>query len=224
MKTIAGVALGLALGAITVAGPARAADGQVGGRTLPADLAPGEPSVLVPRERPTRRSFYGWEILAFGESGALLAAGSVLLPDKPLGSVPATIGFVVGMPVYALGGPVVHWQHGEFHKGLIAFGGNVAFPLIGGFVGRGVRCGESNAPIDCGSRGFLAGFAIGALIAPVVDAIALGWEDIPLEDVVTGGDIEHRRRRPTPSTAFSISPTWSIGPRGSVELGVVGSF
>jgi len=185
-------------------------------------LAPTKPSVLIPKERPTRRAFYGWEILAFGESGAAVAAGSVLLPDKPLGSVVSTIGFVVGMPFYAFGGPIVHWQHGDFHKGLIAFGGNAAFPLFGGLVGRSVRCGEDNAPVDCGSRGFFTGFAIGVLIAPVVDAIALGWEDIPLEDAITAGqgDQRHARR----SMTFSIAPAWSIGPRGSFELGVVGAF
>src|SRR5882757_6334837 len=121
MNRIVAGAWGALLGVVLAGAPARAAE----------VAAPSEPSVLIPRERPTRREFYGWEILVLAEPASLVAAASVLLPDKPLGSIVSTVGFVVGMPVYALGGPIVHWRHGAFHKGLLAFGGNVAFPLVG---------------------------------------------------------------------------------------------
>jgi hypothetical protein len=214
MKRILASACVALLGVVSMGAPARA-----------AEVAPHEPSVLVPRERPTRREFYGWEILVIAEPASLVAAGSVLLPDRPLGSVVSTVGFLVGMPVYALGGPIVHWRHGAFQKGLLAFGGNFAFPLIGGLVGSSLRCGENGAPINCGSRGFFSGFAVGVLVAPVVDAVALGWEDVPIEDVVMGRDNDRRASLGREKRAgFSIEPTWSFGPRGSLELGVAGRF
>src|SRR5204863_4114673 len=90
--------------------------------------------------------------------------------------------FITGMPLFALGGPVVHWTHGDFSKGLVSFGGNVVLPFIGGFTGRAIRCNETNAPVDCVQRGFLTGVAISAMIVPVIDAFVLGWEDVPVED------------------------------------------
>jgi len=143
-------------------------------------VAPREPSVLVPRERPTRREFYGWEILVLAEPASLVAAGSVLLPDKPLGSVVSTVGFLVAMPVYALGGPIVHWRHGAFQKGLLAFGGNVAFPPHRRIRWIEHSAAERAAPQSTAGRVGFSRFAVGVLVAPIVDAVALGWDDVPI--------------------------------------------
>src|SRR5438270_10831372 len=59
-----------------------------------------------PKQRRTTKLFYGWEILATGEVGGLLSAASIVLPHRPLSSIPATAGFVLGMPTFALGGPI----------------------------------------------------------------------------------------------------------------------
>ncbi len=193
----------------SVEGSAFAAD-----RPAPAPLAE-----LIPKERPTRREFYGWEILATGEVGGVLASASVLLPDKALDTLPSTVGFVVGMPVYALGGPIVHWNHGEFEKGLIAFGGNVVFPLIGGFAGHSIRCSQEGAPLDCGPRGFFTGLGVAVLVAPLVDALVLGWQSVPLEDSMATSRLERRARE-----SLTLIPTWTLGPSGSVQLGVAGRF
>jgi len=179
------------------------------------------PAELVSTRPATRRSFYGWQILASGGAGGLLAAGAIFLPNRPLGSLPATATFMVAMPVYAIGGPAVHWTHGDFWRGLVSFGGNVALPLLGGFVGQAIRCRPSNAPNDCGGLGFFAGFGIGLLTAPLVDAIALGWEDIPVDYI---GALEHRSAgRHSIVSRFSIAPAWSFG-HGSIELGLSGRF
>jgi len=113
----------------------------------------------------------------------------------------------------------VHWTHGEFEKGLLAFGGNVVVPMIGGFAGRSLRCGEQNAPVDCGPRGFLAGLGVAVLVAPVIDAFALGWQNVPLEDTTMSARFDRRKK-----ASGTLVPTWTLGPAGFIELGVAGRF
>ena len=96
--------------------------------------------------------------------------------------------FVIGMPFYALGGPATHWTHGDFQKGLISLGGNFALPVLGGFIGQGVGCAPSDAAVDCGNRGFLTGFGIALVTVPIIDALVLGWEDIPDDDPLVSSD------------------------------------
>jgi hypothetical protein len=184
-------------------------------QALAADPAkPAPPAELIPKVRPTTKSFYGWEILATGEVGGILAASGVLLPETPLGSAPATAAFITGMPLYALGGPAVHWSHGDFSKGLVSFGGNLVLPFIGGFTGRAIRCNETNAPDDCGSRGFLTGVVVAAMIAPVVDAFVLGWEDIPVEDALS----------PAKRRLGAIAPWSTFDKNGQFQVGLSGRF
>jgi hypothetical protein len=120
---------------------------------------------------------------------------------------------MVAMPLYALGGPAVHWTKGDFSRGIVSFAGNVVFPVVGGFIGQAMKCAPSNAPVDCGGLGFFKGFGVGLIAAPVVDAIVLGWEDVP---------VDYIGRRAEPHV--SVAPSWSIGPRGSFELGLSGRF
>jgi hypothetical protein len=178
-----------------------------------ARAASGQTPVEVfPKQRRTTSVFYGWEILATGEAGGLLSAASILLPERPLSSAPATAGFLIGMPAFAMGGPVVHWIHGDFSKGLVSFGGNAVSAVAAGFTGEAIRCGHSDAP-DCGQLGFFTGLAVAVMIAPLVDAAVLGWEDVPAEDV-------YGRSSPR----MTLAPTWRLGPRGSIEVGVTGRF
>ena len=161
-------AAGLALGSFLFIEQARAESPPPVARSRDATRA--NVDEVVAKERPTTKSFYGWKILATGEVGAVLVSLSVLLPDKPLDSLASTGGFVIGMPAYMIGGPIVHWTHGDFGKGLISFGGNAAFALVGGVTGQSIRCSNDGDP-DCGMKGFLTGVAVGALVAPIVDAI-----------------------------------------------------
>jgi hypothetical protein len=171
------------------------------------------PVTIAPR---TARSFYGWQILATGEAGGALAAASLALPDQPLNGFLPTAGFLLGMPFYALGGPVAHWSHGDFSKGLVSLGGNVVFPVAAGLIGRAAACGDVPRE-DCRSRGFVDGVALGLLLAPIVDAAILGWEDVPI-DVVGKRDKnkdEPRMLGLLPSIRF---------PRGGLILGLSGRF
>jgi hypothetical protein len=180
------------------------------------------PAELIPKVRPTTQTFYGWEILATGEVGGALVAASVLLPDKPVSTPLATTGFVIGMPLFVLGGPTVHWTHGDFNKGLISFGGNIALPLIGGIAGRAFRCHEANAPDDCASRGFLTGIGITAMVTPVIDALALGWESVPVDDALS--HVLPQAGGGSNANKLSIAPWSNIGKNGLFQLGFSGRF
>ena len=165
----------------------------------------GETEIVRP---PTEKSFYGWKILVTGEVGAVLAAASLALPHSPLGGDYAALGFVVGAPLYALGGPIVHWTHGYFPKGLLSFGANAVVPLAAGLTAMGVTS-EDHA------RGFARGAAIGMLIVPVVDAFVLGWEDVPSE-AMTGSA--------RPGSDIALSPAMEVRAEGCVLWGVRGGF
>jgi len=209
---------GVALGAT----PARA-----------ADAATDRPAEIMARERPATRSFYGWQILATGEAGGVVAAAAALLPDSPLKTLPSTMGFLVGMPFYVLGGPATHWTHGDFHKGLISLSGNFALPVLSGFIGQAVRCGPGDAADDCGARGFFIGFGLALVTVPLVDAFVLGWEDIPDDDPEPSAEGRaahdaalHARRRSRAARAarLSVSPAWNLGPKGELAFGLTGRF
>jgi hypothetical protein len=188
--------------------------GQAHAEAPPSRNAP--PDEVVAKQRATTKTFYGWQILVTGEVGSVVAAASVFLPERPLGSFASSLGFVAGMPVYALGGPIVHWNHGDFTKGLISFGGNAAFALTGGLVGQTIRCNKENDAGPCGERGFFTGLGVALLIAPVLDAALLGWEDVPV-DYIGWRDRSGR-------SGVVLSPSWNVGPRGSFELGISGRF
>jgi hypothetical protein len=220
MKRVRARSLGLVFGGLLATGTARAA-----GVDPPVVAGPGpvgapaqsQSAELVPKQHPSTKTFYGWQILATGEVGSALAAASVLLPEHPLGSLPSSFGFVIGMPIYALGGPIVHWTHGNFTNGLASFGGNVVFGLGGGLIGQSIRCDKEPQSANCGERGFFTGLAVAALIAPVLDAAILGWEDVPTNEFAG-------RRSPSTGLAVAPVPTLSLGPRGSFELGFSGRF
>jgi hypothetical protein len=173
-------------------------------------IMPSLDTMMPPR---TVRSFYGWQILATAEVGGAMAAASIALPDKPFNGFMPTAGFLLGIPLYALGGPVAHWSHGDFQKGLVSLAGNVAFPILGGLVGGALSCGRQGAPDDCRAHGFADGAAIGLILAPIVDAALLGWEDVP-------ADMVGKRKDPK---RFSLAPLLKF-PRGGMLAGVTGRF
>ena len=215
-------AAGLVLGSVAMTRPARAEPG--GAAPHPAATPSAEPPAeLFPKARATTKSFYGWQILASGEVGSVVVAASVFLPERPLGSFASTLGFLVGTPTYALAGPIVHWNHGDFSKGLVSFGGNAAFALVGGFIGQARGCADNDPSGNCGERGFFKGLAVGALIAPLIDAAVLGWEEIPVDFISAGAPPGRAQGRAVPRR-FSLVPTLGVGPHGSLELGVGGLF
>jgi hypothetical protein len=181
---------------------------------LALDAGPGSASrKAVSEERevvrsPTEKTFYGWQILATGGLGGVLVASAIALPNRPIGGLLPTVGFIVGLPVYVFGGPVVHWTHGDFSKGLWSFGANIAIPLAAGIA-------VMSATPDDHTLGFARGAAVGALTVPVLDALVFGWEDVPA-DVAT--------KRTGGSMTMTLSPAIEMRARGGVICGVRGRF
>jgi hypothetical protein len=156
----------------------------------------------------TERSFYGWQILLVGGLGGALTAASMALPDRPIGGLPATAGFTVGLPIYVFGGPVIHWMHGHFTEGLLSFGANIAIPFAAGIAAMGTLP-------DRHTVGFARGAAVGALVVPVLDALILGWEDVPTEVMTQGVGS---------SIGVALSPAIEVQPQGRVVLGLRAVF
>jgi len=203
----------LAAGALWVAG-ARAAE--PAGTQQPAAAAQKGQGEQIEAIRPaTERSFYGWQILAIGETGAALAGASLALPDRPISTSPATAGFLLGLPLYVLGGPFVHWTHGDFPKGLVSFGANVAIPVTAGFLAEAPSCRGASVDDNCRAVRFADGVAIGMLIVPVLDALFLGWGEVPTE-MVTGRDARPR--------ALSLRPSVEMRPLGGIVWGIGALF
>jgi hypothetical protein len=185
----------------------------VGGRAWGGDPANARPKAASEDREVvgpvTEKSFYGWQILVTGGLGGALVAASMVLPERPFSAGPwAVAGFTVGLPFYVFGGPAVHWTHGNFSKGLLSIGANVAIPLAAGIVGAAVAH-------DDRTPGFARGAAVGVLVAPVLDALIWGWEDVPV-DTATG--------QPRRSTSATVFPAIDLCPKGGVVWGVRGAF
>jgi hypothetical protein len=180
-----------------------------------AQTEPSPSEVIVPRRVVTERWFYGWPILGAGEAGALLLSASIVLPDQLLGSTASTVGFIAGAPAFALTGPIVHWSHDDFAKGVISITANLTLPVISGFVGRAIAC-SGDAGERCAYHGFGAGFAVTALLLPIADALLLGWEDVPVDEVA--------QRHSSGRAALTLVPQLSLNPSGALQLGAAGTF
>jgi hypothetical protein len=175
----------------------------------------GGVEVTEARRPPTQRSFYGWEIIGVGEIGALLTSASLVLPDRLLSTTPSTAAFIVGVPTFLLGAPIVHWSRDDFAKGIVSLSANAVLPVLGGVTGRTIACSGEHAD-NCAYRGFGAGLALTAIVLPVVDALVLGWEDVPLEEPATVA----RSGARVPSVVMVPGP---VG-QGGLEVRVYGTF
>jgi hypothetical protein len=149
-----------------------------------AESAPSTPSPPPNPPPPTQRVppspsgpkkpvWYGWQTLLVDGASVLALLGGITAP--------------VGMVGYFVGGPIVHFAHGHVGKGLGDLGLRVGAPLLGGLgavaileSGNGPPGGDSPAgPIVFIFLGVLAG----AGVASIVDAAALGWEEVPVKPV-----------------------------------------
>jgi hypothetical protein len=147
---------------------------------VPMDLrAAMRASTLDEREALRRsrmhESWYGWQMLTLdaAATGVLLLGASFATSGPPRldGSPnPRPLVFAgASVGIFALGGPVVHFAHGDVWQGFASLGLRVALPLAGYALGSLV-----------GGRGGTLDSAFGAMIggvaASAADASLLGWQ------------------------------------------------
>lgn len=126
-----------------------------------------------------RRAWYGWQILLADGGGQTLAfaLGVTLANYREAGMIAGA----TGLATYALGGPSVHFAHGNVGKGFGSLGLRVGLPVVGVAAGVALGCGLSEDQYFCGFWGF-PGFIVGAFSAIAIDAGALAYDEVPREE------------------------------------------
>lgn len=132
---------------------------------------------LAPRTFRTERSFYGWQNIVVGHGSIVLAS---LLAGLGEGQDTATGGGLIGLG-YLVGGPIIHAVHGDGTKSLVAAGILVGIPSTLAITGLVIdeACGDE---ASCNGNSWAFGLLAGFVLAPIVDGVALGWEDVDVED------------------------------------------
>lgn len=184
-----------------------------------SSLASAAPTVPPPpHEReslpPSQRRWYGWQTLSV-DGGAMalgLTALALASSDGPGHSENVAQGLVFGSAVaYAAGGPTVHLIHHRPWQALGSFGLRAGLPFLTGTIG---LVSQTCPPPDgseygnCGLGGLIAGVAVGAVLAMVLDDSLLAWER-PRVDVA-------------PQARLSLAPV--VASDGRRELRLLGTF
>lgn len=183
--------------------------------SVPAPSAPPAASLRAPGlspapefSVPSNKSWYGWQTwLVFGGSSLLMAASATR-------AVAVTTPLSLGG--FTLGGPIVHWAHGNVSKGFMSLGLNIGGLALGYALGAGMACA-----VRCEERLFtvpglgpVIGSGVGLLTASIIDAtvLAYGPPEPPRESARAG------QRR-----SLALLPTLDIG-KGRASLGLAGTF
>ncbi|WP_437683355.1 hypothetical protein [Sorangium sp. So ce131] len=117
-----------------------------------------------------QRAWYGWQhIVVLGGSG-LLVPLTVVLDAPPL--------LLASFGGFALGGPIIHWGHGNIGKGFASLGINFGGALAGGALGAALASGaEVGRHVEPVAVGFFFGGCAGLLAANIVDIAVLAYEE-----------------------------------------------
>ena len=142
------------------------------------------------------RSWYSWQTLL-----ADVSAGAVPLLVNATGAngEQNRRGFEVGVALFALGAPLVHFANGRPGNGFASLGLRLALPL--GLAGLGYAIGNSSCKPSgffggafCGYPEATAGAIVGVVAASAIDATILAWKPAakpllsPLVDLRRGTD------------------------------------
>jgi len=135
----------------------------------------GSPAYAWPQQQPPPESepklesnWYGWQ--------TLIVDGVWLFGLSAADEQSATL--IVG--TYVLGGPIVHWSHGNVGRGFGSLALRLGAPL-GLALAFASGCDSSDGDMGCiGS--VVAGAALGVVGAVVLDASVLAREEVPIED------------------------------------------
>jgi hypothetical protein len=166
-------------------------------------------------------TWYGYQTLA--TDGVAVAMGLGSAASGPSRS--ATVFGTGAVLTYGLGGPIVHFAHGEIGRGFGDLGIRVGAPVVLGLAGAllgGLTAPSSSEPGKSFANGYVGvaegaeiGLLAGAVTASAIDAILLAHDDA---------------RAPAPSTppAARMAPGVSVAREsrggGRATLGLSGTF
>ncbi|HEY8039774.1 MAG TPA: hypothetical protein VIF15_08280 [Polyangiaceae bacterium] len=148
----------------------------------PRQPAPAQPPPAAQSPYPKHEStWYGWQILAVDAAGIGAGLGALAVTSGENidpAHVPSPAGYLAtGLyAVGSVGGPAVHWAHGQIGKGF----GDMAMRVLGpptiGLFGMLFYCGTRQFN-DCAQNGMIGGVLAGEVLASGIDAALLADDD-----------------------------------------------
>lgn len=108
--------------------------------------------------------WYGWQTLLSDASAVLLTGASA----------------EVGLGLYVLGGPIVHWSHGNTGRGFASLSLRVGAPLALGALFVATCEPEEEADFGCMGSALL-GASLGIVAAIAIDASVVARDTVPIE-------------------------------------------
>lgn len=131
------------------------------------------------RPEPAKREeWYGWQMLSV--DGAALASGLVVATSvrDPDGNLPHPA-LALWAPAYLfglIGGPVVHFVHGNVGRGFASFGLRALVGPLGVLPGLMGYCAATGGESGCARAGALWGLTSGLAVVSAVDAFLLAYD------------------------------------------------
>jgi hypothetical protein len=195
---------------VTINGPATVDCGNVRIEMRCPRMELAEPTLA----RKPRTRWYGWQtLITDGASLAMLMGGAS--SNDSAGTWVALSGLT-----YALGGPTVHWAHGNVGKGAASLGLRLGLPvglgLLGYACGSAMSGGKGYGGAVFGALGFVVGFPA----AMAIDSAALAREDVEPDE--PDGEAKAQVTPPR-RVAFQVHPDVQTSHTGA-QVGVRGTF
>ena len=118
---------------------------------------------------------------------------------------------------FVLGGPVVHWAHGNIGRGFGVLGLNIGAPAVTAGLGVGIACASG----ACSGSGDGAGIFLSLVLGGSAGLLAAMIVDVSV--------LSHGSNTPVAASALNKAPGWMILPdlhisREKTTFGVVGAF
>jgi hypothetical protein len=148
--------------------------GEPGGTLLPTNtpyvgVALGYAVWPNPVSPPTAPRWYGWQSLGLGLLGVAMLE-PLTYQEYGYPSQFRQLGAWEAATVFLVSGPLVHYAHRRYGRAAGSLALRVLLPALGYSIGRGIGEGDEG-----GNRAG-AGTVTGAVVAGLIDAFALGWE------------------------------------------------
>ena len=166
---------------------------------------------------PSKRGWYGWQtLIVFGVSASITLTG--LITESAVGTDGAAL---LAIPFagagFVLGGPVVHWAHGNIGRGFGVLGLNIGAPAVTAGLGVGIACASG----ACSRSGDGAGIFLSLVLGGSAGLLAAMIVDVSV--------LSHGSNTPVAASALNKAPGWMILPdlhisREKTTFGVVGAF